>query len=76
MMSVFSQKLDRKEREEFLQKLSEFAKTENLTVIYPIHGGSMGKNPKRLAFGKYNWYDTLAPEFGDYEVVKQLILNP
>ena len=76
MMAVFSQKLDKKEREEFLQAMSEFAKMKNLTVIYPIHGGSMGKDPKKLAFGKHNWYDALAPEFGDYRVVEQVILNP
>ncbi len=45
--------------------------------VYPIHGGDMGptREVKRLSYGKFNWYDSIAPEFQTYETIKELAQN-
>jgi len=30
---------------------------------------------KKLSYGKFNWYDSLAPEFQTYETIKDLAQN-
>lgn len=43
--------------------------TKNIT-----HGGWLGQAPTttRLAFGQHRFYDSLAPEFGAYEAIREL----
>lgn len=72
-LAVFSQKLSSKQQCEFLRKLHELANKYGLDVAYPVHGPGIGKNPKKLAWGKYKIYDALAPEFNTYNCIKKLI---
>jgi len=41
--------------------------------IYPVHGGFIGRDAVKLAFGSYYKYDALAPEFQTYEQIKELV---
>jgi len=71
---VFSQELSKEEAREFLRKADEFFSGKGIIFIYPLHGGDMGRKElvKKLSFGKFNWYDALAPEFETYEIIKRL----
>lgn len=71
---VFSQELTASEAGEFLKKADEFLAKKGVTFIYPVHGGDMGlpEKVKKLSYGKYNWYDSLAPEFDTYGIIKEL----
>ncbi|MBU4246027.1 MAG: hypothetical protein KKE71_03200, partial [Nanoarchaeota archaeon] len=55
-----------------LQTLDDSFAKNGVNFIYPLHGGYMGPSAKRLAFGKYRNYDSLAPEFNTYETIKEL----
>jgi len=74
---VFSQELTKEEAREFLRKADEFFSKKGIIFIYPVHGGDMGRKEivKKLSYGKFNWYDALAPEFETYETIKQLAQN-
>jgi len=75
-LGVFSQELSIKEAEEFLRKADEFFSEKGIIFIYHIHGGDMGSGQlEKLSYGKYNWYDSLAPEFQTYETIKELALK-
>ena len=71
---VFSQELSKEEAREFLRKADEFFSKKGIIFIYPVHGGDMGRRElvKKLSYGKFNWYDSLAPEFETYETIKDL----
>ena len=71
---VFSQELSKEEAREFLKKADEFFSKKGIIFIYPVHGGDMGRKElvKKLSYGKFNWYDSLAPEFQTYETIKEL----
>ena len=71
---VFSQELSKEEAREFLKKADEFFSKKEIIFIYPVHGGDMGRKElvKKLSYGKFNWYDSLAPEFQTYETIKEL----
>lgn len=72
---VFSQELSKEEAKEFLRKTDEFFSKKGIIFIYPLHGGDMGRKEmmiKKRAYGKFNWYDSLAPEFETYETIKEL----
>ena len=71
-LTVFAQNLSTIEQREFLEYSDDFFQKKGLIFIYPVHGGWFGKNPKKLAFGKFNIYDSLAPEFQTYETIKEL----
>lgn len=80
-LPVFSQKLTPEQQSEFLVKLHNLAdyiekkygiKT---AVAYPVHGPGLGRNPTKLAWGKYDIYDALAPEFDTYFTIKSLMIN-
>ncbi|RLF92071.1 hypothetical protein DRN52_08495 [Thermococci archaeon] len=71
-LTVFAQNLSTIEQREFLEYVDDFFQKKGLIFIYPVHGGWFGKNPKKLAFGKFNIYDSLAPEFQTYETIKEL----
>ncbi len=78
-LAVFSQKLTPEQQCEFLKELDNLARyiEDNYgiktTVAYPVHGYGLGKNPKKLAWGKYDVYDATAPEFDTYECIKNLL---
>ena len=71
---VFSQELSKQEAREFLRKADEFFSKKGIIFIYPVHGGDMGRKEtvKKFSYGKFNWYDSLAPEFETYNTIKNL----
>jgi len=71
---VFSQELSKEEAREFLIRADEFFSKKGIIFIYPLHGGDMGRPGlvKKLSYGKFNWYDALAPEFETYETMRDL----
>ncbi len=73
-LNVFSQELTPAQAKEFLKIADKFYSDLGVNFIYPIHGGDMGPagQIKRLSYGKYDWYDSLAPEFQTYETIKEL----
>ena len=75
-LGVFSQELTKNEAEEFLKKADDYFTNKGMTFIYPIHGGDMapyGGNALKLSYGKFNWYDSLAPEFDTFGAIKDLV---
>ena len=74
---AFSQELSEEEAKEFLRKADEFFSKKGVIFIYPLHGGDMGRKElvKKFSYGKFNWYDSLAPEFKTYEIIKILAQN-
>ena len=62
---VFSQELSKDEAREFLRKADEFFSKMEIIFIYPIHGGDVGRGDlvRKLSYGRFNWYGSLAPEF-------------
>lgn len=74
-LGVFSQELTKDEAREFLKTADDYFTNKGMTFIYPVHGGDMapyGGSAPKLSYGKYNWYDSLAPEFDTYETIKEL----
>ncbi len=71
-LAVFSQKLNSQQQCQYLQVLNNFARKNNAIPVFPVHGGYLGPNANKLAWGKYNMYDALAPEFNTYECIKRL----
>ena len=71
---VFSQELSKDEAKEFLRRADEFFSKMGIIFIYPLHGGDMGRGDlvRKLSYGRFNWYDSLAPEFETYETIKSL----
>ena len=57
-----------------MRKADEFFSKMGIIFIYPIHGGDMwrGDLVEKLSYGRFNWYDSLAPEFETYETIKSL----
>jgi hypothetical protein len=76
-LTVFSQELSPTEASEFLNRADEFFSSKGITFIYPVHGGILveGGTPETLSYGRFNWYDSLAPEFQTYETIKELAQN-
>ena len=74
---VFSQELSKEEAREFLRRADKFFSEKGIIFIYPVHGGDMGRKDlvKKLSYGKFNWYDSLAPEFQTFETIKELAQN-
>jgi hypothetical protein len=73
---AFSQELTPAQQKEFLTKADEFFTKKGILFIYPVHGGDMGMSDvKKLSYGKYNWYDSFAPEFDTYGTIRALAQN-
>ncbi len=72
-LAVFSQKLSPEEQRDFLRNMTKVAEAVGAIPVFPVKGGSLGKHPKKLAYGKYNFYDAMAPQFGTFEEIKKLI---
>ena len=75
-MVAFSQRLTPEEQREVLWEFDQSFRELGIIFAYPVHGGYMGGGEvtKRLAFGEYRVYDSLAPEFGTYETIVELAL--
>lgn len=73
-LEAFSQRLTKEQQKQFLRIADEFFNRKGMLFIYPLHGGMMGADNrvKARSYGKYNWYDALAPEFDTYETIKEL----
>lgn len=77
-LAVFSQKISPGEQANFLKIADNFFKGKGIIFSYPIHGGGMGLNPAKMAYGNWrnygSWavYDSLAPEFNTYATIKEL----
>ncbi|MFA4993796.1 MAG: hypothetical protein WC521_00610 [Bdellovibrionales bacterium] len=71
-LASFSQNLSAEEQKSMLQTLDTFFAQRGVNFIYPVHGGYMGKNPAKRAFGKFETYDSLAPEFNTIETIETL----
>jgi hypothetical protein len=71
-MGTFSQDLTKAEQNAFLQNADAFFTRKGMNFVYPVHGGTFPRNSARLSFGKYAVYDSLAPQFGNYDTIKNL----
>ncbi len=72
---TFTQQLTPQEQRTFLRTLDETLRSWGVHFVYPLHGGFIGHDPdttKRLSFGRYRFYDALAPEFSAYETIRQM----
>lgn len=72
-LAVFSQKLSTEEQSEFILKVDKELRELGVLLVYPVHGGFIGLNAKKLAYGKYKFYDALAPEFSTYKAILKAI---
>lgn len=71
-IDVFSQQLSKKQQKEFLIKADEFFTNKGIIFVYPVHGADFWGNAKTRSFGKFNKYDSLAPEFDTYDTILEL----
>ena len=72
---VFSQILSKDQANNFLKTADDFLTKKGVIFIYPVHGGNMCLKPdscSKLSYSKFNWYDSLAPEFQTYDTIKEL----
>ncbi|RLI17435.1 hypothetical protein DRO49_03630 [Candidatus Bathyarchaeota archaeon] len=74
-LGAFSQELTPEEQREFLKTADKFLSNRGVILVYPVHGGFMGQDAKILSFGRLKKYDSLAPEFNTYKVIKSLAQN-
>ena len=75
VLHVFTQELTPEEAREFLRRADEFFTERGIVFVYPVHGGDMGRlgvEVTKLSYGRFNWYDSLAPEFQTYETIVKL----
>ena len=71
-MGIFSQDLTPAQQSAWLENADAFFTKKGILFAYPVHGGNFAMNSKRLAFGKYNTYDSLSPQFDTYGTIKSL----
>ncbi len=72
-LAIFSQRLTPEQQSEFLKSMGEACRELGVVPVYPVHGGCMGKDAQRLSYGKYLYYDALAPQFMTYETIRRLM---
>ncbi len=74
-MDAFSQKLSKENQSKFLRIAASFFANRSIAFIYPLHGGTLSDDgaPAIFAYGKYNKYDALAPEFQTYNTIQELV---
>ena len=63
------------EAKEFLRRANELFIERSIVFVYPVHGGDMGRlgvEVTKLSYDRFNWYDSLAPEFQTYGTVVEL----
>ena len=74
-LATFSQKLNKTEQQEMLITMDGFFQEKGVVFIYPLHGGFMGENAKIFSYGKYDTYDSFAPEFDTGETIIESARN-
>lgn len=77
-IEIFSQQMSQADAQAFLKTSDDFFTPLGMKFVYPVHGGTMvvqQTSATKLAYGQYNWYDSLAPEMNTYGTIKQLALN-
>lgn len=60
---------------QFLKTADTFLQQKGIAFIYPIHGGNLGVTGQKggiRSYGKYDWYDAIAPEFRTYDTIVEL----
>jgi len=72
-LAIFSQRLTPQQQSAFLRSMGEACRKLGVVPVYPVHGGCMGRDAQKLSYGKYLYYDALAPEFRTYETIKELM---
>ena len=76
-MYAFSQQLSPQKQKEFLEYMTSFySNYPEITLAYPVHGGTMSSitQPANiLSYGRFDIYDSNAPEFNIYPTIKSLI---
>ena len=73
-LGQFSQFLSKEQQRRFIRLADEFFAKRGVVFVYPVHGGWMGNDAAKLAFGKFRSYDSLAPEFKTYQTIGQSTL--
>lgn len=73
-MGIFSQETPDKQRA-WLENADAVYTKVGIIFAYPVHGGVFSTTAKTLTFGKYNVYDSLAPQFNTYDTIKTLALK-
>ena len=68
-LGQFSQFLSKEQQRRFIKLADEFFTKRGVVFVYPVHGGWMGNDAEKLAFGKFRSYDSLAPEFKTYQTI-------
>jgi len=71
-LDVFSQRLSKTQQRQWLKKADEFFHRKGMIFVYPVYGGDFTPGVKRLSFGKFAKYDSLASEFDTYGAIKEL----
>lgn len=74
-LDVFSQRLSKNQQREWLKKADAFFQRKGMIFVYPVRGGNFAPGAKRLSFGKFAKYDSLAPEFQTYDTIRGLALR-
>lgn len=75
---IFAEELTSTEQSKFLIDADRDLRSIGVLLLLPVHGGNpciSGEACPILAYGQYNWYDSLAPEFDTYETIKSIALN-
>lgn len=74
-MGIFSQRLSSEEQMKFLKIADDFFEGKGVIFVYPVHGGSMGRDATILSYGYSALYDSKAPEFQTHDTIKELALS-
>ena len=74
-LGIFSQELSSEEQMKFLKIADDFFNGKGVIFIYPVHGGSMGRDATILSYGSSTLYESKAPEFQTYDTIKELALS-
>lgn len=74
-LGQFSQVLTHDQQLQFLNISKTFCEENGMIFMYPVHGGWMMDNAPIKSFGRFNNYDSKAPEFKSYDWIKQLMLD-
>lgn len=72
-LTVFSQTLTTEQQNQWLENTKGFFAGKNIVFAFPVHGGTFPTTSQKLAFGRWNTYDSLAPEFNTYSTIRNLM---
>ncbi len=71
-LGAFSQNLSKENQSSFLRVADAFFQKKGVIFAYPMHGGYLGSDAQVLSFGRYPFYDALAPESDTYGTIRDL----